>query len=770
MPAFRAHDMSAAPNQTTQAMDCSDVVCALSQVPAISSPEHEHHERWLQACERLRKAGYAAGVARAYEIASLEIATRICPGVAIKMADLVSMVAIKTGSSVAESLCANAVLVSRRYEETDAFRRWLSLVELLMSRGTRSLGFAIKQMDLLTDRLNIAGLEFWVWSGLRSAGGDATKQLAYFRLEASEALRALAHAVGEAGFADFSTSMEAYLAGLYGLQLKVRETVPSNYDPADYRTTFSHGVISVPATMPGLGRSDLKALYRASLAHVGAHMAYAPGKIAKGSLRPIQVAVVSVIEDARVEHLAMRDMPGLRRLWEPFHTVKPSSMLTAPDMLKSLAGALFAPDLHLDLEQENSWVGKAGRMFFEARDEWQDPDLSRRLGNLLGNDLGQMRVQLNAKNYIVQPAYRDDNLGIWDSLDPPLADNPETVELQTEAIKIRKEENGASRNNSPQSSDQDEHQTARPMEADRSQDIGRLIGRFPEFDVQINRERADWVTVNRYEAVQGSTAFRDKICSEKSQLISRLTSLIRSSAFGETRNRKRQQDGESLDIDACVAAFSQLKMGQMPDPGLYQKRGNPVRELAVSILIDVSQSTGDRVGETTATLLELEMEAVAVLAAAIEEVGDRFAINAFCSAGRHDVRYYPIKSFDQPADETMGRALSALRSGYSTRIGAALRCAGSEVLKVRARRRLVLLLSDGEPSDIDCDDPDYLFHDARRAVRSLAARGVDVFCVGSGEIDLDRQFAIFGRNSFAKIATVQELPAKLVALYLKLSR
>lgn len=762
--------MCAAPSRIRQTTVSSNVVCALSRGSSISSPLHDQHDIWAQACERLRSAGYSPRVASAYQKASVEIADRSGPAAAIQLADAVSMAAIKSGSSVAEDLCAKAALVTSRYDQPDAFERWLALIDLLTSRAAASMGFTLKQMDLLTRRLTIEGLEFWVWSGIRSSGTDRARQLAYFKLEAPEAIRGLAQAAGEASFADFSTGMEAYLAGLYGLRLKLRENVPSNADPADYRPTFSHGVVSVPAAMRGLGRSELKALYRASLAHVGAHLAYSPGKIAKGRLRPIQIAVVSVIEDARVEHLAMRDMPGLRRLWQPFHAAKPSAMQTAPHMLASLTQALFAADLIPDTEQRNSWVGKASRMFFDARDEWQDPDLSRRLGNGLGNDLGQMRVQLNAKNYIVQPAYRDDNHGIWDSLDPPLADNPETVELQTEAIKIRKKENGSSRHNSAQADEQDERQTAKPMEADQSQGTGRLIGRFPEFDVQINRERADWVTVNRYETVQGSGGFWDKILSEKSQLISSLTSLIRSSAFGETRNRKRQPDGESLDIDACVAALSQLKMGQMPDPGLYEKRGNPARELAVSILIDISQSTGDQMGETTATLLELEIEAVAALAAALEEVGDRFAINAFCSVGRHDVRYYPIKSFEQAADEKTGHALSALRPGYSTRMGAALRCAGSELMKVRARRRLVLLLSDGEPSDIDCDDPDYLLHDARRAVRSLAAGSVDVFCVGLGATALDVQSSIFGRNGFANIATVHELPAKLAALYLKLAR
>jgi nitric oxide reductase activation protein len=313
-------------------------------------------------------------------------------------------------------------------------------------------------------------------------------------------------------------------------------------------------------------------------------------------------------------------------------------------------------------------------------------------------------------------------------------------------------------------------QAAQPKEPDAHKEEGQLIGRFPEFDVEIHRERSDWATVYRYEPAQGSADFWDRIVTDKSQLISRVSALIRSSAFGETRNRKRQPDGETLDIDACVEALSQLRMGQMPDPGLYVNRGKPARDLAVSILIDISQSTGEHVSGSDTTLLQLEIEAVAVLAAALEDVGDSFAVNAFCSVGRDDVRFHPIKGFNESAGEKTGRRLSALSPGYSTRMGAALRCAGHDLLKVKAHRRLVLLLSDGEPSDIDCDDPDYLFHDAQRAVRSLASKGVDTFCVGLGAAGVDRQSQIFGRNGFSQIARAEDLPAKLAALYLKLSR
>jgi Mg-chelatase subunit ChlD len=90
----------------------------------------------------------------------------------------------------------------------------------------------------------------------------------------------------------------------------------------------------------------------------------------------------------------------------------------------------------------------------------------------------------------------------------------------------------------------------------------------------------------------------------------------------------------------------------------------------------------------------------------------------------------------QPAESPVIRPTSelhlkpkALSAGYSTRLGAALRHAGAGLASQPTHRRLLLLVTDGEPSDIDCPDPRYLLEDARRAVQSLAARGMDVFCL-----------------------------------------
>src|SRR5260370_30208222 len=105
----------------------------------------------------------------------------------------------------------------------------------------------------------------------------------------------------------------------------------------------------------------------------------------------------------------MRQLPGLRKLWSPYHVAVPAGVAAAPTLLARLARALFDPS-YID---DDSFVAK-GRMMFEARlPRFEDPAISREIGMLFGNDLGQMRVQFNAKSYVVGPVYRDDGLRLW---------------------------------------------------------------------------------------------------------------------------------------------------------------------------------------------------------------------------------------------------------------------------------------------------------------------------------------------------------------------
>jgi nitric oxide reductase NorD protein len=200
---------------------------------------------------------------------------------------------------------------------------------------------------------------------------------------------------------------------------------------------------------------------------------------------------------------------------------------------------------------------------------------------------------------------------------------------------------------------------------------------------------------------------------------------------------------------------------------LYRKRR--WRDLSVLLLIDASQSTNDLVKGIGRSVLELERDATSLLAHAMDGMGDPFAIHAFCSDTREDVHYYRLKDFDTIWGAMAKRRLSGISGRFSTRMGAALRHAGRDLVSRQSYRKLLLLISDGEPSDVDIADLRYLVEDARRAVLSLQHQGIDLFCVGldaGGDSYLTR---IFGRSNVIQLDRIERLPEKLPLLYFRLA-
>lgn len=716
---------------------------------------------WQRAYDRLRGAGYGSAVPKAFERTSAALAPLVGPAAAVALADAVSQIAIRATPRAAERLCSAALSFGRQWPSD--FAGWLALIRRFAAQAPESVVPLLDNMEMLTARLQLPALDSWILAGLRMAGRDTERRRSYFKLDAPEALRLLELESGSDSFVAVERRLRAFLTAVHGVTPPLRIAPSAGREAGTRRTSLAQGVLLVPPSFPGY-RGAATPLYRAALAHAGAHLRFSrPFPV--GQLKPLQIAVVSLIEDARVECLAAAEMPGLTRLWRPFHIARPGGLATAPSLFARLSRALIDPEF----EDPDGWVNKGRRMFFAAHDRWDSPAISREIGNLLGNDLGQLRVQFNAKDYVVQPAYRDDNLGLWEfGGEPP----PETeaLEVKLDTAQLRRSEPGLgeAERKEPQPPDGETVGKVAPL-AGESED-GRVLAVYPEYDYATGRERPDWTTVKQYPAPYGNPRFWEELVEARGPLLSRVAGLIGSAKVGRARRQKRQAEGDVLDLDACIEAATALRSGQFPDQRVYERQAPPQRDLAVSLLLDISQSTADTVPGSERSVLDIEREAAAVLAHAMNEMGDPFAINAFSSNGREEVRLTPIKRFDAPLDAAVGAALSGLTPGYSTRLGAALRHAGAELARVARHRRLVLLITDGEPADVDCPDPAYLIEDARRAVQSLAASGIDVFCVGLGRRNKEQEATIFGRSGFIQIDQLSALPDKLPALYLRMVR
>lgn len=194
------------------------------------------------------------------------------------------------------------------------------------------------------------------------------------------------------------------------------------------------------------------------------------------------------------------------------------------------------------------------------------------------------------------------------------------------------------------------------------------------------------------------------------------------------------------------------------------------RDLSALLLIDISQSTCDRL-PSGATVLDIERLAVAVLSEAMDQLGDPFGLLAFASDGREDIRMTAIKGFDEAYDRHCRARLAGLSSGLSTRLGTALRHAGNVMATTASTsRKLLIVLTDGEPSDIDVSDPLDLVEDARRAAVDLRSRGIDAYGVVLGTAGTASAPRIFGRGNTMLVPRVENLPARLSELYFRLAR
>ncbi len=723
--------------------------------------------RWLKACRKIEHAGYGSAVYNAYVRDSLDVARLVGPERAIALADIVSFVAIKAGCRAAEYLPATAIIAAIKLDQDkDQFSSWMCLMEQLAELAPESTLMVFKKMDHLLSRLNVSRLEAWILAGTRSAGSDPDKRLLFFSFDDPEAERWLDHESGSVVFSDMSRELKAYMGALWGIRVPLRETFSTSTGQRQRRAGFGTGIVLVPSTFPGFRGKHAENLFHGVMAHIGAHMIHSGDPFPVGELKPIQIALISLIEDARVEQLAIRDFPGLRRLWLPFHIAQATGSLTAPSLMARLSRALIDPDF----KDEDGWVSKARKMFYDRKDEWENPLISRQIGGLIGNDMGQMRIQFNARTYIVEPPYRDDNMGLWDFGDQVTSDSIEAEQLfDSVNIQQQKEDDDSPPDRERQEHEENDIDDTNRMSIDFVEEEGIPIARYPEYDYITGRSRPEWTTIVEYTPNLGPAHMIDEILEKQAYVVNRIKSLITSAKVSRPQKISRQPEGEFLDLNASIEAMISRRVGEDPDPRVYGRTERRHRDLSIHVLLDVSESTKDKVIGSNESVLDLERQATVLLAHAMAGLGDPFAISAFCSNRREEVRYYRIKDFETPYGTLSKSNLAGLKGSGSTRIGAAMRHAAEDLKKQLTHRRLLLVVTDGEPSDIDVTDKNYLVEDARHVIHELAMDGINVFCVGldsGGDSYLTR---IFGKRNVVQIDRLESLPERLPMLYFRLT-
>lgn len=234
------------------------------------------------------------------------------------------------------------------------------------------------------------------------------------------------------------------------------------------------------------------------------------------------------------------------------------------------------------------------------------------------------------------------------------------------------------------------------------------------------------------------------------------------------RWQRGQPDGEEIDLDASLRYLADRRTGTSSAQGLYCSRRPQERDLACLLLADLSMSTDSWISNTH-RVIDVVRDATFLFCEALSAIGDRFGVYGFSSVKRSHVRFHIVKDFSRPYNAHVRGRIAALKPGYYTRMGAALRQATHILAEQPAHRRLLLLLSDGKPNDLDEYDSRYGVEDTRRAIIEARRLGITPFCVTIDREGGDYLPHLFGRAGFQVIRDPETLPARLPALYATLS-
>ena len=225
----------------------------------------------------------------------------------------------------------------------------------------------------------------------------------------------------------------------------------------------------------------------------------------------------------------------------------------------------------------------------------------------------------------------------------------------------------------------------------------------------------------------------------------------------------RQQAGDDLDLAACVDAIVDRHVGRTPDDRLYLDARPARRGLAISLLVDASGSTDAPVTEEW-RIIDLERVALLLASEALDALGDLYAIYTFAGKTANNVSVTTIKDFNEWNGMLVRRRIAGLEPSGFTRLGAAVRHATHKLARQSAGRRLLLLLSDGRPNDVDQYQSEYGVEDSRQAIMEARASGVFPFCLTVDQDASEYLPRIFGTTGHTILQRPEQLPRALLGV------
>ena len=357
------------------------------------------------------------------------------------------------------------------------------------------------------------------------------------------------------------------------------------------------------------------------------------------------------------------------------------------------------------------------------------------------------------------------------------------------------------------------------LQAELQREYGDLTAQsqaflYDEWDHIIGDYRRAWCRLTETIMDDAGTAFVEETRQRHAELfaqVSRQFQLLKPDTFTLV---KRLVDGEEIDLDSAIEAFVDRRASHALPERVYMRRQRRERSVAALFLLDMSASTDDVVPEPANTstpspqpapaprlydfsgfvqddhsytlpprapatsppkrrIIDVEKEALVLMAEALEGLGDAYAVYGFSGYGRDQVDCFVIKEFIERYDARVQGRIAAIKPHRSTRMGPAIRHAVHKFASQEARVKLLLLLSDGYPQDFDYGkdrkSKEYGIQDTTMALHETRLKGIQTFCLTVDPAGHDYLRAMCPDQQYLVLEDMASLPKELPKVYRSLT-
>jgi nitric oxide reductase NorD protein len=661
-----------------------------------------------------------------------------------------------------------------------------------------------KSAPQILGRLSLQDLENWVQKGLEITGTGSLKGEAYFSLRTGASRQEMDSLVKGMELKDIHSVLDSYAESLMGRKVRIRSSSVfyKNLPGLGRFFSVSDGTrVFIPSRMEIFSKEELNfKTYKWALTHELAHLLFETFAITRDETRQLDrfpaaipaFKIFEFLEDERVDHLMGLLYPGLEKDRQlimnafiaqtgrkdelgqsvfasvGFRISEPSSpprLQRQRELLSEAVSRITLPAcsvqdvLAITLRVSEAWDGEAASCETNENRETADRVFYR--GVLDIKLVDETRIGMSKLVAWLVERFQEKKItatpeNIVKSLDRiDEAEGPESEVLLWQITDLDKLTELA-------------EQVERELEEIEKESRFRRTALYDEWDNGLDDYKKEWCRVREIDMPSTSLQFYEQTVKKYYGMVSLLRRHFGMLRPDRIKRYFREERGDDLDIDAVIESIVERHAGITPSDRVYIRRDKKMRDVSVAFLVDMSFSTGELL-PSGKRIIDVEREGLVMMAEALESIGDQWAVYGFSTERKDKVDFHVIRDFDEPFNDEVKMRFEGIKPMAQTRLGAAIRHANRLLGRRNSLIRLLILLSDGRPYDVDYGDVDYAVEDTKMALWEGRTRGINSYCITVDKKSRDYLPHMYGEANYTIIDNIDALPISLPLIYKKLT-